>query len=138
LSERKRVTPRIVPPSPITVAVEDDAGHPVAYGVIVDISGSGACLWMDAELAVGATLLFRISFAEPPDVHEVVGEIVWSEAVPDPDGRGGRRCGIEWVGATRACRERLRDLAGRAVRPVEAERYPFQVRWRVAPPRSEV
>jgi hypothetical protein len=124
-----------VPPSPITVAVEDDAGNPVAYGVIADISGTGACLWTDAALAIGVTLVFRISFADPPAVHELVGEVVWREAAPDPDGHAGRRHGIEWIGATRACRERLRELAGQALQPLEAQEYPFQVRWRVAPRR---
>jgi Tfp pilus assembly protein PilZ len=138
LSERKRVTARIVPPSPITVAIEDDIGNSVAYGVIADISGSGACVWTDADLAVGTTLFLRISFAEPPDVHEVVGEVVWSEPTSDADGRGSRRCGVEWLRATRACRERLRELAGRAARPVENEQYPFQVRWKVSPRSREV
>jgi Tfp pilus assembly protein PilZ len=138
LSERKRVTARIVPPSPITVAIEDDTGDSVAYGVIADISGNGACVWTDADLAVGATLLLRISFAEPPDVHEVVGEVVWNEPASDADGRGGRRCGVEWQHATRACRERLRELAGRAVRPLETEQYPFQLRWKVVPRSHEV
>lgn len=133
MSAPRRLTPRIVPPSPITVAIEDDAGYSVAYGVIADISGSGACVWTDASLAVGTTLSFRISFAEPPDVHDVVGVVVWSEAEADPAARGTRRAGVEWLGASRACRERLRSLAGGAVQPGESEQYPFQFRWKVAP-----
>lgn len=130
MSAPRRLTPRIVPPSPITVAIEDDAGFAVAYGVIADISGNGACVWTDAALAVGTTLSFRISFAQPPDVHEVVGVVVWNETA-DSGARGTRRAGVEWLGATRACRERLRDLAGQAVQPPESEQYPFQVRWKV-------
>lgn len=131
MSAPRRLTARIVPPSPITVAIEDDGGSAVAYGVVADISGSGACVWTDAALAVGTNLVFRISFAQPPDVHEVIGVVVWSEAVADPDSRGTRSAGVEWLGASRACRERLRDLAGRAVQPRENEKYPFQVRWQV-------
>jgi hypothetical protein len=116
------------------VAIEDEAGLPVAYGVIADISGNGACVWTDATLPVGTTLSFRISFAQPPDVHHVVGVVVWSEAAAaGSEERGTRGAGVEWLGATRACRERLRELAGRAVQPPEREQYPFQVRWKVVP-----
>jgi len=129
----RRLTPRIVPASPITVAIER-AGEPTAYGVVADISGSGACVWTDAVLAVGETLSLRISFAGSPDVHEVVGAVVWME--PSRDAEGGRawRSGIEWLGATRACRERLRELAGRAVKPAGRETYLFQARWKVRGP----
>jgi len=127
----RRLTPRIVPTSPITLALEDDKGEPVAYGVVADISGAGACVWTDAALAVGQTLSFRISFAEPPDVHELVGVVVWTEPSRESEGCCARRSGIEWLGATRACRERLRELAGRAVQPAGNEKYPFQERWTV-------
>jgi hypothetical protein len=99
--------------------------------VIADISGGGACVWTDAALTVGRTLSFRISFPEPPDVHELVGVVVWAEPPPESEGRGTHRSGIEWLGATRACRERLRELAGRAVQPEGHESYLFQARWRV-------
>jgi hypothetical protein len=127
----RRLTPRIVPPSPITVAIEDDKGGTVAYGVVADISGAGACVWTDAPLAVGQTLSFRISFAEPPDVHELLGVVVWTELSGESEGRRARRSGVEWLDATRACRERLRELAGRAVQPAGDEAYLFQARWKV-------
>jgi hypothetical protein len=134
LAAARRLTPRIVPPSPITLAIEDDSGESVAYGVIADISGAGACIWTDAALTVGQTLSFRISFPEPPDVHELVGVIVWTEPSREPDGGGARRSGVEWLHATRACRERLRELAGRAVEPAGRETYLFEARWKVDRP----
>ena len=60
-----RLTPRIVPPNPISVSVERKGGALIAYGLIADISGNGACVWTDSHLEVGATLRFRISFAHP-------------------------------------------------------------------------
>jgi hypothetical protein len=128
----RRLTPRIVPSSPITVAIQDDDGNPVAYGVVADVSGSGACVWTDAALAVGTTLSFRISFAQPPEVHELIGVVVWCEVATEAEGRGTRRSGVEWLGSSRACRERLRELAGRAVEPGGIEQYPFQFRWKVS------
>jgi hypothetical protein len=114
------------------VAIEDDAGNPVTYGVVADISGGGACVWTERPLLVGSTLSFRISFADvQPDVHDLVGIVVWSEVWCELPERGGRRAGIEWLFASRACRERLRQLAGLAVPPTEVETFPFQARWRV-------
>jgi len=135
VSTPRRLTPRVVPPSPITVAIEDEAGCTVGYGALSDVSGNGACVWTDAALTVGASFLFRISFARPPDVHDVVGMVVWCE--PDPAEGGARRAGIEWLGATRSCRERLRALAARAVQPSDREEFPFQARWKVPPPDDE-
>jgi len=132
----KRQTARIVPPHPITVAIEESGDTPFAFGVIADISETGGCVWTSANLMVGATLRFRVSFANPPDIQEVVGVIVWSEVVED-DWRGTRKYGVAWVRATRECTRRLLGLAGRAMRPLEAEDYPFQARWNVPPPHSE-
>jgi hypothetical protein len=127
----RRLTPRIVPNSPITVAIQDDYGQPVAYGVIADISGTGSCVWTDSPLTVGMTLTFRVSFAQPAEIHELIGVVVWTELATEVGGRGSVRSGVEWLGATRACRERLRELAGRAVEPAGVvEQYPFQVRWK--------
>ncbi len=126
----ERHSPRIVPPAPITVAIEEDDGPLVAYGVIADISGSGACVWTDAHLAVGSTLRFRISFAHPPEVHEMAGAIVWVR--DDRDRRtqnNAFQCGIEWLGATQACRIRLRALAQRAVPPAQPGRQPYEKAW---------
>lgn len=124
-----RLSPRIVPPSPITVAIEEDGGHVLAYGVIADISGTGACVWTDVQIAVGSTLRFRISFAQPPEVHELVGSIVWTRESLDRTRKNARRCGVEWLGATQACRIRLRDLANRAVPPAQPGHHPFEERW---------
>ncbi|MCG6922099.1 MAG: PilZ domain-containing protein [Acidobacteria bacterium] len=129
----KRLTPRIVPPSPITVAVERKGGPLVAYGLIADISGNGACVWTDAHLDVGATLRFRISFAQPAEIHELVGSVVWDrQALPERGRKNNARCGVMWLGVTRACRSRLRELAQRAVPAVQVERRRFEKPWRVA------
>jgi hypothetical protein len=128
----QRLTPRILPPSPITVAVEQKEGPPVAYGVIADISGKGACVWTDAHLDVGATMAFRISFAQPPEIHQLVGRVVWDRAaLPERGRRNTARCGVQWLGASRECRTRLRDLAQRAVPPEPIEHHRFQRAWRV-------
>jgi hypothetical protein len=124
-----RLTPRIIPARPITVAIEEEARPVVAYGAIADISGNGACVWTDARLDVGETLRFRISFPSPPEVHEVVGVVVWAQDSLEGLGRDSCRYGVEWLGATRACRARLRELAQRAVPREDRSRRPFQKAW---------
>jgi hypothetical protein len=118
------------------VAIER-TGEPAAYGVVADISGSGACVWTDAALAVGQTLSFRISFAGLQDVHELEAVVVWTEPSRESEVGGACRSGVEWLGATRACRERLRELAGRAVKPAGQETYLFQARWKVCGPAQD-
>jgi hypothetical protein len=128
----QRLTPRIVPPDPITVAIERNNGAVVAYGVVADISGTGACVWTDQHLDIGSTLRFRISFAQPPEVHELVGTVVWDRrALPERGRPNAARCGVTWRGSTQACRVRLRDLAQRAVPPARLERQRFERPWRV-------
>jgi hypothetical protein len=129
----QRLTPRIVPPDPITVAVERNAGSLLSYGVVADISSRGACVWTETHLEVGSTLRFRVSFSRPPEVHALVGTVVWDcAALPERGRRDTARCGIQWLGAPRRCRLLLRDLAERAVPPARVEQRRFQRPWRVA------
>jgi hypothetical protein len=131
-SMSQRLTPRIVPPSPITVAIERSNGAVLAYGVVADISGTGACVWTDEHLDVGATLRFRISFAQPPEVHDLVGAVVWDrDALPERGRTNTARCGVRWLGSTQPCRNRLRELAQRAVPPARADRQRFERPWHV-------
>ncbi len=127
-----RDSPRIVPPNPIAVAVEKKNSLVLAYGVISDISSRGACVCAETHLDVGATLRFRISFAQPPEVHDLVGTVVWDRAtLPERGNNLTARCGVQWLGATRRCRVRLRDLAQRAVPPACVEPRRFQRPWHV-------
>jgi hypothetical protein len=99
---------------------------------VADISGTGACVWTDQHLHIGSTLRFRISFAQPAEVHELVGTVVWDrQALPERGRPNTARCGVTWRGSTRACRTRLRDLAQRAVPPARLERQRCESPWHV-------
>lgn len=114
---RKRA--RVVPPTPITVAIDDEeTGLCLCYGVIANVSESGACVWTNGDLVTGSRLLLRVSFAHPPEVHEVTGTVVWENTVSPataPMAPGLRRFGVEWLGASATCVERLRQVARRAL-----------------------
>ncbi len=129
----QRLTPRIVPPSPITVAVTGESGPVLAYGVVSDISGNGACIRAETPLEVGATLRFRISIADPPEIHEIVGRVAWQRsALPERGRRTNPLCGVMWFKASRECRLRLRELAERARPPARREQLRFERPWRTA------
>ena len=127
----RRLSPRIMPPRPITVAIEEEHGSALGYGVIVDISGSGAHVWSDAHIAVGAALQLRISFTSPPEVHGVIGAVVWARPAPRHARKNASQYGVEWLIASYSCRARLRELANRAVPPLQGGRLPFERAWTV-------
>lgn len=98
----------------MTVAIEDANGLTLGYGVIANVSESGACVWTDGVLSAGARLLLRVSFAHLREVHEIDGLVVWESAELATRGSGLRRFGVEWRDASAACVARLRQLALRA------------------------
>jgi hypothetical protein len=69
---------RLTPRKPVTVAVQDgDAA--LAYGVITNISESGACVVTDTFIGQGRIVLLRMSFYRQSDLFETEARIVWSE-----------------------------------------------------------
>lgn len=69
---------RLTPRKPVTVAVEEgDAA--LAYGVITNISESGACVVTDTFIGQGRIVLLRMSFYRQSDLFEAQARIVWSE-----------------------------------------------------------
>lgn len=116
MSVLPRCPPRIHPPNPITVAFEDDRGAVVAYGVMADISQGGGCIQTDVLIVNGATFGLRLSFAYPPEVHDVVGRIAWARPDADSSLTKAYRCGVEWLslGYTLTCR--LGQLTRESVR----------------------
>jgi hypothetical protein len=106
-----RRSARIVPPSPMTVAIEDETGFVLGYGVIANISESGACVWTDGILARSMRLMLRVSFGRLSEVHEIDGVVIWEGVENRIPGSTVRRFGIEWCDASPACIGRLRELA---------------------------
>jgi hypothetical protein len=98
---RQRGAVRIVPRSPITVAVQE-GGVPVAYGVVANISEAGACIWTDAGLLAGSPVNLRLSFPRESQPDDAEGVVVWG----DP-GSGTRRYGLRWTDPSGARQARL-------------------------------
>jgi Tfp pilus assembly protein PilZ len=95
-----------VPRRAITVAI-DDHGVPRAYGVVANISETGACVLTNGSFHVGERLSLQLSFAREPVPVETVGDVVWSGATQD---RGVLRYGLQWAEGSHPTREHLKTL----------------------------
>ncbi|MCG6927473.1 MAG: PilZ domain-containing protein [Acidobacteria bacterium] len=134
VSAPPRCSPRIEPPCPITVAIEEEGGGVVAYGVVADISKWGGCIRTDVLLAQDARFRFRISVASPPEVHTAVGTVAWARADPDCSQASAYSCGVEWISLGYTLRCRLRQLAHGAVPSGKRDRFVFESKWVVNGP----
>ena len=112
----ERLSTRIVPARPITVAIAEVGSPSVVYGVLANLSEGGACLWTDGFLRVGIHLRLQISVALLEETHEATGLVVWGQVCRASSGEI-RKYGLEWQGTPLHYREQLRELASRATLP---------------------
>jgi hypothetical protein len=111
MTDKRRAT-RFVPRRAITVAVSDNgydhgAGLTRAYGVVANISETGACLLTNGVFDVGESLSLQLSFAREPVPFETVGQVVWTGATQD---RGVLRYGLQFGDTAAPVREQLKSL----------------------------
>ncbi len=109
-SPTPRRHPRVVPDSPLTVAIWDSRGLCVGYGAVANVSRGGACIWTDGILPTGTRLSLRLSFSRPAEVHEIEGSVVWEGPGESMADMPAHRVGVAWGAAPPACEERLREL----------------------------
>ena len=103
LHSSARIGARVVPPAPITLAIDDEStGESLCFGVLADLSESGASVWT-------TRVRFRVSFRRPAEVQEVEGRVVWE--CPAGGVPGLRRAGVEWRDPSSPCLVRLRQAA---------------------------
>jgi PilZ domain len=104
---------RIVPHRPISVAIDDENGLPLGYGVIPNVSEAGACVWTNCHLEPGGRLVLRVRFAHPAE--QVAARVVWTREGDDPlGGPPLRRYGLQWQDFSSACVPRLLHLVREA------------------------
>jgi hypothetical protein len=78
---RERSAPRVVPPKPVTVALETPQ-RPKEYGVIANISELGGCILTGANFKVGDEIVLTLSFPRALQPIETPGRIVWTGEGP--------------------------------------------------------
>lgn len=129
-----RYFPRIQPPCPITVAIEEQGGRVIAYGVVADVSTRGGCVWTDVLLRRDATLRLRMSFAYPPEVHTLQATVAWAARDPHASLKNAYCCGFRWRHVGYALQCRLGQLGRLAVPRSERDRHHFERKWIVDGP----
>ena len=77
LSQQNRSNRRLTPRKPVTVAFEDGE-ESLAYGVVTNISETGACVVTDSTVGQGRIVLLRMSFYRHGDLFETQARVVWS------------------------------------------------------------
>jgi len=107
---RERAKARFVPRRSVTVAFEGQ-GNSRSYGVVANLSESGACVWSDAPLKAGQRITLAVSFARASRPVPAQGRIVWTGPGSRP---GANRYGVEWDPATPEA-EHLRRLISESV-----------------------
>ena len=104
-----RRTGRFVPATSVTVALLEE-NLPLAYGVVRDLSDSGACIITNTSLTPGKSYQFRMSFFGG-EVLEAVARVVWRERHrPDGSEPVGVPHGIEFTDINEVNLENLRRI----------------------------
>ncbi len=106
----RRKHQRVVPSPALTVAIEDEAGLCLGYGVLANVSEAGACVWTNGALPTEALLNFRVSFCHPAEVHDVTGVVVWEGSEQAARESSSRRFGVSFREDECRCVERLREV----------------------------
>jgi hypothetical protein len=85
---------------------------PPAYGIVSDISETGACIHSDRIHYRGQRLQLRIQFAAQPELFETLGRVRWIRpALVGENGvRGGALAGVEFHLPSATSMSKLRRL----------------------------
>lgn len=81
---RPRTARRLAPRYSTTAAVYRDDLQ-IGYGVVTNVSESGACIVTDAALAQGSDLKLKLSFYRVPRLFETAARVVWSRDAPEAE-----------------------------------------------------
>lgn len=111
-----RISRRFAPRNSVTVAIHDKE-MPFAYGIVTNISPSGACVVTATPLPTGSTVYLKVSFYRRPDMFEAKARVVWSRedhrramAQEPQSGQGLLFHGVQFADVPTAQRARLLQM----------------------------
>lgn len=108
----KRNFTRVRPRSVVSLAMYQGERIPPAFGIVSDISETGACIHSDRIHYRGQRLQLRIQFAAQPELFETQGRVRWIKpALGGENGvRGGALAGVEFHLPSTTSMSKLRRL----------------------------
>ncbi|HJS75761.1 MAG TPA: PilZ domain-containing protein [Vicinamibacteria bacterium] len=111
-SPDKRSFARVRPRGLVSLAMYQGERIPPAFGIVSDISETGACIHSDRVHFRGQKLQLRIQFASEPELFEIQARVRWIKpALGGENGlRGGALAGIEFYLPSSTSMSRLRRL----------------------------
>ena len=74
--DKLRTIGRVAPKTPATAAVFQD-GQKLAYGVVINMSVTGACIVTDHRLVEGHDMTLKLSLYKQAELFEIPARIVW-------------------------------------------------------------
>lgn len=74
---------RLAPKYSATAAVFRNSQQ-LAYGVVTNVSVTGACIVTDSRIVPGSDVELKLSFFQEPELYEIAARVVWNR-------RGGAR-----------------------------------------------
>lgn len=89
---RERKSVRISPRTAVTAAIEE-LDRPLAFGIVANISESGACICTDGLFPVGDSVVVQLSFRGESQPMPLEGYIVWC----GHDAEHTFRYGVQWI-----------------------------------------
>lgn len=106
-----RTARRLAPRQSATAAVYRGEQQ-LAYGIVRNVSLSGACIITDSSLPPGMDVLLKLSFYEQPTLIETSARVIWNgrAGAEEPHLRGMLLHGVFFTLATAMERARLSDL----------------------------
>ena len=108
----KRSFARVRPRGLVSLAMYQGERIPPAFGIVSDISETGACIHSDRVHFRGQKLQLRIQFASEPELFEIEARVRWIKAALGGENgvRGGALAGIEFYLPSSTSMSRLRRL----------------------------
>ncbi len=74
--DKLRTIGRMAPKTPATAAVFQD-GQKLAYGVVINMSVTGACIVTDRRLAEGHDMTLKLSLYKQAELFEIPARVIW-------------------------------------------------------------
>ena len=108
-----RTIRRIKPQHAATAAVFRDS-QPLTYGVVTNLSVSGACIVTDSRLDPGSDVDLKLSFYQQPNLYEIGARVVWNRrgGAGEKGFEGLQLHGVQFTLSSALQKSRLHTLLG--------------------------
>ena len=108
-----RTIRRMEPKHATTAAVFRDSCQ-LAYGVVTNVSVTGACIVTDSRLAPGSDVDLKLSFYQQPHLYEIGARVVWNRrgGAGEKGFEGLQLHGVQFTLSSALQKSRLHTLLG--------------------------